>query len=87
MVNCNGPTDGAVEWIRDQESEFRLDLLRRGHWIRLRPALSLHHWGTFQLADEARDEPKARLQAEMQRRSLPERTFIALAPADVGTAE
>ena len=50
-----------------------------------RQALGLH-WGTFQLTDEARLEPKERLIAAMTRRGLRAESFIALEAGDVWTA-
>lgn len=38
------------------------------------------HWGTFQLTDEAREEPAERLGAELRRRGIDERRFVAGVP-------
>jgi L-ascorbate metabolism protein UlaG (beta-lactamase superfamily) len=42
-----------------------------------------HHFGTFQLTDEAIDEPPARLAAALQQAKLPSDAFIALRPGQV----
>ncbi len=38
------------------------------------------HWGTFQLTNEARDEPAERLAAELRRRGIPNERFVAGVP-------
>jgi L-ascorbate metabolism protein UlaG (beta-lactamase superfamily) len=38
------------------------------------------HWGTFQLTNEAREEPAERLAAELRRRGIPDERFVAGVP-------
>jgi L-ascorbate metabolism protein UlaG (beta-lactamase superfamily) len=42
-----------------------------------------HHFGTFQLTDEAIDEPPTRLEAALQQAKLPSDAFVALRPGQV----
>lgn len=49
-----------------------------------RQALGVH-WGTFNLTDEPRLEPKQRLQAELARRGLAAISFLAFEPGDAWT--
>ncbi len=42
-----------------------------------------HHWGTFQLTNEAIDEPKQHLAAALATRNIPADRFIALQPGAV----
>ncbi len=39
-----------------------------------------HHWGTFQLTDEPREEPPARLRTALAQRALPEDSFRIVPP-------
>jgi L-ascorbate metabolism protein UlaG (beta-lactamase superfamily) len=41
-----------------------------------------HHWGTFQLTDEARDAPLAALATALKSHQIPETRFRALAPGE-----
>ena len=41
-----------------------------------------HHWGTFQLTDEARDAPPEALTAALAAKSIPQDRFRALAPGE-----
>ncbi len=44
------------------------------------------HWGTFQLTDEPRLEPRDRLREEIDRLGLPPGCFVAMEPGDVWQA-
>lgn len=44
-----------------------------------------HHWGTFQLTDEARDDPPRALAAALQDKGIAAERFDALAPGQVWT--
>jgi L-ascorbate metabolism protein UlaG (beta-lactamase superfamily) len=41
------------------------------------------HWGTFQLTDESRDDPKGALAVALQARGLPPERFLAVEPGEV----
>ncbi|MCW1404374.1 hypothetical protein OKA06_19540 [Novosphingobium sp. MW5] len=41
-----------------------------------------HHWGTFQLTDEARDAPLAALDEALAEQNIPADRFRALAPGE-----
>lgn len=42
-----------------------------------------HHWATFQLTDEAIDEPRRRLHAALDRRGIPRERFRPMLPGEV----
>ena len=42
-----------------------------------------HHWGTFQLTNEAVDAPKQALDAALKQQALDQDRFIALRPGQV----
>jgi len=42
-----------------------------------------HHWGTFQLTNEAVDAPKQALDAALKQQALDQDQFIALRPGQV----
>ena len=42
-----------------------------------------HHWGTFQLTNEAVDVPKQALDAALKQQALDQDRFIALRPGQV----
>ncbi|MEN3794452.1 MBL fold metallo-hydrolase [Fulvimarina sp. MAC3] len=47
------------------------------------------HWGTFQLTDEAREEPRERLMKALDERGMPRESFVAVEPGgtlDLGPA-
>jgi L-ascorbate metabolism protein UlaG (beta-lactamase superfamily) len=44
-----------------------------------------HHWGTFQLTNEAIDEPRTHLAAALAARNIPAEHFIAVQPGAVHT--
>jgi L-ascorbate metabolism protein UlaG (beta-lactamase superfamily) len=41
------------------------------------------HWGTFQLTDEAREEPRETLAASLSARGIASNLFLAAKPGDV----
>lgn len=45
-----------------------------------------HHWGTFQLTDEAREDPPAALAKALRSKGLDPDRFLALAPGEVWSA-
>lgn len=69
----------APEWFMKDQHCNPEDAVRILLALEARHALGIH-WGTFQLTDEAHEEPTERLRAELRRRGIDERRFVAAVP-------
>lgn len=69
----------APEWFMKDQHCNPEDAVRILLALEATQALGIH-WGTFQLTDEAREEPAERLAAELRRRGIDERRFVAAVP-------
>lgn len=72
----------APRWFMKGQHQNPEEAVAGFRTLNARHALAMH-WGTFQLTDEARDEPPKMLRTALARASIPEARFRALAP---GTA-
>ena len=69
----------APEWFMKDQHCNPEDAVRILLALEATQALGIR-WGTFQLTDEAREEPAERLAAELRRRGIDERRFVAAVP-------
>jgi L-ascorbate metabolism protein UlaG (beta-lactamase superfamily) len=84
---CFGPVDVALipigayapEWFMAEQHCNPEDAVRIMLAVEARRALGIH-WGTFQLTDEAREEPAKRLAVELARRKLDQDIFVPAEP-------
>lgn len=82
-----GPVDVALlpigayapDWFMNAQHCNPEDAVRIMLAVGARQALGIH-WGTFQLTDEAREEPAERLAAELARRKLDQDSFVPAEP-------
>ncbi len=78
---------GAYEpgWFMSAQHVDPDEAVRIFRQIGARQALGFH-WGTFQLTDEPREEPKERLIKALSAQGIPQDRFIALSPGEVHVA-
>ncbi|GAA3999200.1 MBL fold metallo-hydrolase [Sphingomonas humi] len=71
----------APEWFMKDQHCNPEDAVRIMLAIEARQAIGIH-WGTFQLTDEAREEPAERLRAELKRRDIAAERFVPGVPGE-----
>lgn len=89
MRTTYGPTDVALlpigayapRWFMADQHTDPDDAVRMMMDLEARHAIGIH-WGSFQLTDEDREEPLARLRTALQERGIEERRFPAAAAGD-----
>ncbi|UUR07216.1 MBL fold metallo-hydrolase [Sphingomonas glaciei] len=69
----------APEWFMAEQHCNPEDAVRIMAALDAQRAIGIH-WGTFQLTNEAREEPPERLAAELDRRGIPGERFVAGVP-------
>lgn len=85
-----GPVDVALipigayapEWFMKDQHCNPEDAVRIAMTLEARRAIGIH-WGTFQLTDEAREEPAERLAAELRRQGIAAERFVPGVPGGV----
>src|ERR1700733_9254630 len=72
----------APRWFMCDQHVNPQEAVRIMEGVEARQSVGIH-WGTFQLTDEAREEPVALLREALRHRNLDERRFVPAEPGDV----